>query len=74
MKSDAAVTHYTPNGLGFSDGSELSADLIVFSTGFDINMTNQIRELFGDEVARHFGDFTAMDEEGEASGAYKFFR
>ena len=72
MKSDSALTHYTSNGLGFADGTELPADLIVFATGFDLNMKTQ--ELFGEEVAGHFGDFTTMDEEGEPSGAYKFCR
>lgn len=74
MKSDAALTHYTASGLGFADGTELPADLIVFASGFDLNMKNQVKELFGEEVAGKFGDFTTMNEEGEASGAYKFCR
>ena len=68
------LTHYTSNGLGFADGTELSADLIVFATGFDLNMRNDVKTMFGDKVAQYFGDFNAMNEEGEFSGAYRFCR
>jgi hypothetical protein len=74
MKSGAMLTHYTANGLGFADGTELFADLIVFATGFDLNMRNDVKTLFGEKIAENFGDFTAMDDEGEFSGAYKFCR
>ncbi len=74
MKSGATVTHYTSNGLGFADGTELSADMIVFATGFDLDMRNDVEKLFGEKIAGYFGVFTAMNNEGEFSGAYKFCR
>lgn len=74
MKSDAALTHYTEDGLGFADGSEIPADLVVFATGFDLNMRNRVAEIFGNGVADLFGDFTTFNDEGEFEGAYKFCR
>lgn len=74
MKSDAAPTHYTEHGLGFSDGTELPADIIVFATGFDLNIRNRVRDAFGEDVAKEIGDFSVMDDEGEMSGAWRFQR
>lgn len=74
MKSDAKLTHYTPNGLGFSDGSEIPADLVIFATGFDLNIQNQIEKLFGKDIAEQVGPFSVVDSEGELQGAWKFNR
>lgn len=74
MKSDAAISHYTPAGLAFTDGSEIPADLIVFATGFDLDLSNRVKEFFGPDVASSFGEFSGMNDEGEASGAYRFCR
>jgi hypothetical protein len=74
MKSNAAITHYTENGIAFADGTEIPADLIVFATGFDLNLSNRVRDFFGKEIAAYFGEFSNMNEEGEASGAYRFYR
>ncbi|KAL3481715.1 flavin-containing monooxygenase [Aspergillus californicus] len=72
VKSNATLTHYTPSGLGFTDGTELPADLIVFATGFDLNIQGRVRELFGDRVAEQVGPFSYMNDEGELEGAWKF--
>lgn len=71
MKSDALPVRYTPDGLAFSDGTELKADVVVFATGFEGNMRRVIRELFGDDVASHIEDFWGVDDEGEIKGAWK---
>jgi hypothetical protein len=62
---------YTPSGLEFQDGSTLKADVIVFTTGFENNMKNQVQEIFGVEIADQMGDFWGLDSEGELMGAYK---
>ncbi|KAI8686853.1 hypothetical protein LRP88_14958 [Fusarium phalaenopsidis] len=72
VKSDASLTHYTPSGLGFSDGTKLPADLVVFATGFDLNIQGRIREIFGDRIAEQAGPFSYMNDEGELEGAWKF--
>ena len=51
MKSDALPTRYTEEGLQFNDGTVIPADVIVWATGFEVNMRDSIRRLFGDEVA-----------------------
>ena len=71
VKSDAVPTTYTEDGLHFSDGSELKADVIVFSTGFSGDLRSEIRELFGEDVASKVQDFWGLDEEGELNGAFK---
>lgn len=71
MKSSALPTHYTTTGLAFSDGTEIPADVIVFSTGFEGNMRSEVARLFGKDVAARADDFWGLDEEGELKGAFK---
>ncbi|KAK5206340.1 hypothetical protein LTR41_007778 [Exophiala xenobiotica] len=71
VKSDALPVHYTPDGLRFSDGSELKADAIVFATGFVGTMKGTIRELLGSDVADRVEDFWGVNEEGDVKGAFK---
>ena len=71
MKSNALPTHYTRTGLAFSDGTEIAADLIVFSTGFVGNMRTDVARIFGKEVASRADDFWGLDEEGELKGVFK---
>lgn len=68
------ATHYTSEGVGFSDGTELPADVIVFSTGFEIDLKNSIRRFFGDAVADRTDQFFGVDDEGEVRGAWKIER
>ena len=71
MKSNAVITHFTRTGLGFSDGSEIPADVIVFCTGFVGNMRTDVARIFGKDVAARADDFWGLDEEGELRGAFK---
>ena len=71
MKSDAAIVSYTADGLKFSDGSDLKADLIVFGTGFELDMSHQIARIFGSEVAKQTDARWTMDDEGEMRGYFK---
>ena len=71
MKSNALVTGYYEDGLVFHDGSKLSADVIVFATGFEGNMKVMIRDLFSDDVAAQLEDFWGLDDEGEIQGAFR---
>lgn len=71
MKSDALPVRYTKDGLIFSDGTFLKADVIVFATGFVGNMRRQVDQLFGIEIGEQVGDYWTLDEEGELKGAYK---
>lgn len=71
MKSDATPTRYTSNGLKFSDGTELSADLIVFTTGFMGDLREGIARIVGEEIGDQLEDYWLVDQEGELLGAFK---
>ncbi|KAK5033316.1 hypothetical protein LTS07_003618 [Exophiala sideris] len=71
MKAGALPTHYTRTGLAFSDGTEIPADVIIFSTGFVGNMRTEVAQIFGKEVAARADDFWGLDEEGELKGVFK---
>ena len=71
MKAGALPTHYTRNGLAFSDGTEIPADVIIFSTGFVGNMRTEVAQIFGQDVAAQADDFWGLDEEGELKGVFK---
>lgn len=47
---------------------------MVFATGFDADLRNRVRELFGEEIAQQVGDFSRVNDEGELEGASKFSR
>lgn len=71
MKSGALPTHFTRTGLGFSDGTEVPADIIVFCTGFVGNMRTNVAKFFGQGVADSVDDFWGLDDEAELKGAFK---
>lgn len=71
MKSNALPTHFTPTGLGFSDGTEIPADVIVFCTGFVGNMRTSVAKIFGQAIADNVDDFWGLDDEAELKGAFK---
>ncbi|EXJ68682.1 uncharacterized protein A1O5_08476 [Cladophialophora psammophila CBS 110553] len=71
MQSNALPTHFTRTGLAFSDGSEISASVIIFCTGFVGNMRTDVARIFGKEVASRADDFWGLDSEGELKGVFK---
>ncbi|KAK5327269.1 hypothetical protein LTR93_002653 [Exophiala xenobiotica] len=71
VKSDALPLQYTGDGIKFTDGTELKADLIVFATGFVGSMKVAIHDLLGSDVAERIDDFWGVNEEGEIRGAFK---
>lgn len=71
MKSDALPVKYSEDGLIFSDGTELKADVIVFTTGFAQNLQHVVATILGKEVADRAGRFYGLDDEGEIHGAFK---
>lgn len=71
MKSDSLPVKWVEDGLLFEDGEILKADVVVFATGFDNNLKNQVSQLFGKETAEKMGDWCGCDKEGEMRGAYR---
>lgn len=70
VKQGQEITEVLANGLKFADGSELSADEIIFATGYE-NMRSQARIMFGDELADRVGDVWGFDREGETRTVWR---
>ncbi|KAF8862065.1 flavin-containing monooxygenase [Acephala macrosclerotiorum] len=71
IKVDSLPVKYIKNGLEFTDGSTLPADAVVFATGFDANLRNQVSSLFSPSIAEKMGDWWGLDPEGEIRGAFR---
>jgi hypothetical protein len=71
IKSDSLPVSFSREGLIFEDGTELKADVIVFTTGFSRNMQDDVAQLLGEKVASQAGKFFGLDEEGEIYGAFR---
>ena len=71
MKSDAALVSYDENGVNFSDGTHLDADVVVFCTGFSNEYRNEAIKFVGEEIGEKLDDYWQLDSEGELRGAYK---
>ncbi|GIZ47573.1 hypothetical protein CKM354_001066100 [Cercospora kikuchii] len=65
------ISSFTPNGLRFKDGSEIEADLIVFATGFNVNIRNQVAAIVGNEIGELLEDSGGFDLDGELRGGWK---
>ena len=71
MKSDAAISGYTEDGLVFDDGSKLKADVIVLTTGFVGSIRGTIASKLGEDIASQVEEYWGLNSEGEIRGAYK---
>lgn len=64
VKQGVELERFTPDGVVFSDGASLPADVVVLATGYQ-NMRESARALLGEEVADRCGPVWGLDEEGE---------
>lgn len=71
MKSGTSPSGYTSDGLILEDGTELKADVVVFTTGFVQNMRNLAGRIVGPEIEAQLKDFWGVNAEGELIGAFK---
>lgn len=65
------IESFTPTGLKFTDGSTLDADLIIFATGFNTNIREEIEKIVGPEVGNLLEDNNGWDKEAEVRGGWK---
>ncbi|KAK5047064.1 hypothetical protein LTR84_007006 [Exophiala bonariae] len=72
VRSGSPPASYTPDGLVLEDGTELKADVIVFTTGFVQNMRTIAGRIVGPEVEAQLKDFWGLNAEGELIGAFKY--
>ncbi|KAH8665515.1 dimethylaniline monooxygenase (N-oxide forming) [Ilyonectria robusta] len=69
--SGAAAVRCTENGLVFSDGTEVKADVIVFAAGFIGNLRHHVEKIFGSEIAKKVGTCFGINPECEVLRAFK---
>ncbi|KAL2277858.1 hypothetical protein FJTKL_15147 [Diaporthe vaccinii] len=65
------IESFTPTGLKFTDGSTLDADLIIFATGFNTNIREEMEKIVGPEVGNLLEDNKGWDKEAEVRGGWK---
>ncbi|KAI0074367.1 dimethylaniline monooxygenase [Panus rudis PR-1116 ss-1] len=70
VKQGVEPTEFTENGLVFSDGSQLPADVVIFATGYK-NIREINTKLFGEDVINRTSEAAGFDEEGEMKGIYR---
>ncbi|KAJ3557181.1 hypothetical protein NM688_g1608 [Phlebia brevispora] len=70
VKQGTEPVSFTSRGLLFADGSELSADAVIFATGY-INMREINKKIFGADVIDKTSEVWGLDEEGELRGSYR---
>ncbi len=64
------IETYGPRGAEMKDGANLEADIIVLATGY-LNQEEDVREFFGDTVAKRVGPIWGWGEDGEMRGAWR---
>jgi cation diffusion facilitator CzcD-associated flavoprotein CzcO len=64
LKQGVGIERLEPDGVVFTDGTALPADVVVLATGYQ-NMRESARTLFGDEVANRCQPVWGLDREGE---------
>ncbi|KAF8734332.1 hypothetical protein AX14_003424 [Amanita brunnescens Koide BX004] len=70
LKNDSQIKEFTETGLLFEDGSQLSADVVLFATGYG-NVKEHIQSVCGDEVANSCSPIWGFNMEGELNGCWR---
>ncbi|KAJ8596568.1 FAD/NAD(P)-binding domain-containing protein, partial [Rhizopogon salebrosus TDB-379] len=71
VKSKHEISHFSPTGLVFDDGSRVEADLVIFATGYAFQRHILTESLFGREVADAVRDVGGWDNEHESAGSWR---
>ncbi|KAF7345771.1 hypothetical protein MVEN_01597700 [Mycena venus] len=69
VKSGAKIETIVPNGIAFSDGTQLDADAIVYATGFEKDVRRAIAAIVGTKQAALLEPVWGLDAEGEVHNA-----
>jgi putative flavoprotein involved in K+ transport len=64
IKQGVEIERFTKDGVVFTDGTTLDADIVVLATGYQ-NMRESARQLLGDAVADRCTPVWGLDDEGE---------
>ncbi|KAG2140309.1 putative dimethylaniline monooxygenase (N-oxide-forming) [Suillus cothurnatus] len=72
VKSGHEISHFSPTGLVFDDGSRVMADLVIFATGYSKTTIKQVaKRLFGSQVADAVYDLGGWDSDCELAGVWR---
>ncbi|KAG1846376.1 hypothetical protein DFJ58DRAFT_730500 [Suillus subalutaceus] len=72
VKSGHEISHFSPTGMVFDDGSRVMADLVIFATGYSKTTIKQVAEsLFGPQVADAVHDLGGWDSDCELAGVWR---
>ncbi|CCM05743.1 uncharacterized protein FIBRA_07975 [Fibroporia radiculosa] len=71
IKNDSQIECFTKTGLRFADGSELSADVVLFATGFD-ESPSVFKKLLSPEVGDKMSPIWRLTPEGEVRGVWRW--
>ncbi|KAE9404390.1 FAD/NAD(P)-binding domain-containing protein [Gymnopus androsaceus JB14] len=76
LKSDRLLQSFTEKGLRFEDGSEIPADVVVYTTGEGFitsygDAHTVICQICGDQVAKQRKDVWGLNAEGELRGSWR---
>ncbi|KAG2339396.1 FAD/NAD(P)-binding domain-containing protein [Suillus weaverae] len=72
VKSGHEISHFSPSGLVFDDGSRVAADLVIFATGYSKTTIKQVAEsLFGPQVADTVHNLGGWDSDCELAGIWR---
>jgi putative flavoprotein involved in K+ transport len=64
------IARFTKDGIRHADGTEISYDVVVFATGYR-NQQEDVRSLFGDEIASRIGRIWGVDDDGEMRNMWR---
>ncbi|KZO99679.1 FAD/NAD(P)-binding domain-containing protein [Calocera viscosa TUFC12733] len=70
LKTGGEAARFTPTGIEFSDGATLSADVVIFATGFGAIREN-LKQTFGEEFIKGLKDPWYLDQEGELRAVWR---
>ncbi|KAJ4485257.1 hypothetical protein J3R30DRAFT_3730510 [Lentinula aciculospora] len=70
LKSDSLIQSFTETGLEFEDRSDISADVVVYATGYG-SARSVIRKVCGDDIGNKCIDVWGFNAEGEMGGSWR---
>ncbi|KAK0238271.1 FAD/NAD-P-binding domain-containing protein [Armillaria nabsnona] len=70
VKQGVELQRYLSDGVVFTDGSKLDADVVIYATGYH-NIRDTIKGMFGEAIMERTSQIWGLDEEGELNGCFK---
>ncbi|KAK0482195.1 hypothetical protein IW261DRAFT_1417804 [Armillaria novae-zelandiae] len=70
VKQGVELQRYLSDGVVFTDGSKLDADVVIYATGYH-NIRDTLKDVFGEAITERTGPIWGLDEEGELNGCFK---